>query len=174
MNGRRLFIFFGVIFFFLLFLIALVPSGGSLKVPIEVVDSAPPSPTSIICAVSPASITLGDSVSVTGSISPAVSNVTVSLTYTKPDGTTIIRSVNSSANGSYSDNVIPDLSGSWKVKASWGGDANYLGATSFDVSFNVQGVSGSGFPMEYVYLTIVVVVIIAVLAAAIVMLKRKK
>ncbi len=174
MNIFRRFRLFVVIIVVLLFVFAFGLSGGALNPPIKVVDSAPPSPTSISCTVSPTSLSKGSPINVTGSISPAVDNATITLTYTKPDATTLVRTVTSSADGSYIDTLTPDLTGSWNVKASWAGDATYLGSTSFDTPFTVQGSSATGFPMEYVYVAIVVVVVVVVVASAAYWLKKKK
>jgi cobalamin biosynthesis Mg chelatase CobN len=166
---------FVVIIVVLLFVFAFGLSGGALNPPIKVVDSAPPSPTSISCTVSSTSLSKGSSINVTGSISPAVDNATVTLTYTKPDATTLVRTVTSSADGSYIDTLTPDSTGSWNVKASWAGDATtYLGSTSLYTPFTVQGSSTTGFPMDYIYVAIVVVVVVVIVASAAYWLKKKK
>lgn len=94
--------------------------------------------TTISCSTSSSEITEGDSVTVSGSISPAVSGKTVTLTYKKPDGSTFTRTVSSGSDGSYSDSYKPDVVGSWSVSASWAGDSTYDGASSSSKSLNVK------------------------------------
>ncbi len=94
--------------------------------------------TTISCSTSSSEITEGDSVTVSGSISPAVSGKTVTLTYKKPDGSTFTRTSTTGSDGSYSDSYKPDVVGSWSVSALWTGDATYDGASSSSKSLNVK------------------------------------
>ena len=94
--------------------------------------------SSLSCSTSSSEITIEDSVTVLGVISPAVSDKTVTLTYTKPDGSTVTRTVTIGSDGSYSDTYTPDTDGSWSVTASWGGDSMYEGASSSSKSFTVK------------------------------------
>jgi hypothetical protein len=94
-------------------------------------------PTSITCSVLASELPIGGSVTVIGSISPPVSNVTVMLTYMNPDGVTFTRT-NTTNPGDYSDVYIPDMVGSWSVVASWGGDDAHEGASSSSMSFIIK------------------------------------
>jgi peptide/nickel transport system substrate-binding protein len=94
--------------------------------------------TTISCSVSPSEITEGSSITVSGSIDPAVSGKTVSLSFRKPDGTALTRTVTSDSHGSYNDSYKPDAAGSWSVTASWPGDPTHEGASSQPVSFTVK------------------------------------
>ncbi len=75
--------------------------------------------TTISCTAPGSWITEGDSVTISGSISPPLSGETVTLTYKSPDGTTSTRTVTSGSDGSYSDLCKPDVAGTWEVAASW-------------------------------------------------------
>lgn len=156
----------------LLFIIALASPCVAVSARVRVVDLPPPSPTSISCSVFPTSAMFGNSTTVSGSISPAVSNVTVTLTYTKPDATTLDRTTTTGADGSFSDTYTPDMAGSWSVKASWAGNDNYFGSTSFDATFTVGEPPALGIPMEYVYAA--VIIIIFVIAAIVAYWYKKK
>lgn len=95
--------------------------------------------TSISCKSSSSDITQGDNITISGAISPPVSGKNVTLTYTKPDGnTTVTRVALTGADGSYSDSYMPDTSGSWSFKASWGGDSEHQAAATGSASFNVK------------------------------------
>jgi Ca-activated chloride channel family protein len=93
--------------------------------------------TVLSCSVSPSDVSLGESITVSGAISPAISNATVTLTYVKPDGSTVMRT--SSTNlGDYHEVYLPDMLGLWRVSASWDGDATHEGASSAEVMFTVS------------------------------------
>ena len=94
-------------------------------------------PTTISCRASSSEITEDDTITITGSISPAISGKTVTLTYTKPDGRTFTKPATTGPDGSYSDVYQPDTNGSWSVRASWEGDSEHQNASSLSVSFNV-------------------------------------
>ena len=94
--------------------------------------------TSIItCSISTNTITQGESIIVTGSINPYLSAAPVTLTFSRPDGSTITRPVTTSSNGAYRDSYNPTQIGSWGIKASWEGNAIYSGATSQTIEFTV-------------------------------------
>ena len=95
-------------------------------------------PTTLTIEVSETEIMKGDSITFSGSISPAVEGATVTLTYTKPDGSTFTRTVTTDADGAYSDSFTPTEEGAWSVEASWEGDAQHEGASSSSVSFTVR------------------------------------
>jgi len=92
-------------------------------------------PSSISCSVSPLTVTLGESVAVTGAIAPEVPGVEVTLTYTRPDATMFTRKTITSLHSTYADVYTPDKVSTWAVVASWSGNDRYAGATSPSVSF---------------------------------------
>jgi len=142
------------------------------KIVAKFIGDAPPStPTAINCSVSHSSITLGDNLTVSGFISPAVSGVAVTLTYKKPDATTLTRTVTSGIDGAFRDYYTPSVVGGWSVKASWLGNVNYLGATSFAAEFTVN--NPGTIPMEYVY-AVAAIVIIVIVAIALYWFTKKK
>lgn len=61
----------------------------------------------------------------------------ITLEYTKPDGSTITRTMVSSSDGKFIDTLTPDASGQWSVKASWQGSEDHKGATSNILTFTV-------------------------------------
>ncbi len=98
----------------------------------------PRTSTSISCSVSPSTVLIGGSVTVSGMISPAVGGAMVTLTYAKPNTSSFTRTVTTSPNGVYSDNYTPDKLCSYSVIASWPGDEDYKEATSLPVLFTVK------------------------------------
>jgi hypothetical protein len=152
----------------LLLTVAFASQLGAVKA-----DNPPPTATSISCSVSPTSFPLGNSTMVSGSISPAVSNVMVTLTYTRSDGTTLIRTVTTGSDSSFSDAYTPDTVGSWSVQANWAGNSAYFGSQSFPTEFTVTQTTSAGLPMIYLYAAIIVIVVVIVAIAVYLYTKRK-
>jgi len=99
--------------------------------------------TTLTCSVSPSTAVIGGSVSISGAITPAVSGVTVTLTFTRPDGSITTISTSTGADGSYTVTYTPNMIGSWSVVASWIGDDTHFGATSPAVSFTITRIPSS-------------------------------
>ena len=100
--------------------------------------SAMPLPSTLTCGVSSQTITLGESVTISGSISPVISGVEVDLTGVRPDGTETIMSTATDADGRYTESFTPNLEGTWTIEASWGGDDAHLGAASETINLTVK------------------------------------
>jgi hypothetical protein len=95
----------------------------------------------VTCSVSPQSVEKGESVDVSGSITPAQENETVALVYKRPNGSMFNRNVTTDAEGSYRESYQPDVEGSWSINASWLGDERHEGdwiSVSFEVRFPVS------------------------------------
>jgi hypothetical protein len=137
--------------------------------------------TTISLSVSETSITEGDGVSVYGAIEPP-EQVSVTLTYTMPDGSTLTRTATSSSDGSFSDSFEPTATGSWSVQASCAGSETQAGATSDAVSFTVlepsipDGVDHEAFaiPIFWVAIIVIVVLVFIVVALFAVILSRRQ
>jgi len=93
--------------------------------------------SSISCAVPP-KIKLGESITVTGSMSPVLEGANVTLNFTKPDGTFFSEVVITTSDGAFAYPFKPQNCGIWYVQASWPGDANYEGDISSVYSFSVE------------------------------------
>ncbi|MHA2428042.1 MAG: PKD domain-containing protein, partial [Candidatus Hermodarchaeia archaeon] len=93
--------------------------------------------SSITCSVSPLTLLLGDGVTVTGSLDPLLTGKTITLTFTRPDGSTFTRTVSTTL-GAYSDSFTPDMVGVWSVFARWEGDASHEDASSGSAAFTVH------------------------------------
>jgi hypothetical protein len=88
--------------------------------------------------ISPLTLTVTEFVRVSGNITPGVAGATVTITYTRPDGTMLSRNTTTSLISTYSDSYSPDLVGKWMVSASWSGNGDYFGASSASASFVVN------------------------------------
>ena len=96
--------------------------------------------SSISIQLSEEQIDLGENITVTGSLNPALAGVTVTINYIKPNGDVVMRTVVTDSNGKFKNVFTPDVSGIWKVYASWEGNADYMGAKSGKLTFKVRGV----------------------------------
>ncbi|MHC3129498.1 MAG: DNRLRE domain-containing protein [Candidatus Bathyarchaeota archaeon] len=88
--------------------------------------------TQTFCSVSPSVVTLGGSVTVTGGI-PLPQYDTVQLTYTRPDMSTIVRTVATDSDGNFMDTYTPDIEGMWSATAAWDGAEGYNASSSTDL-----------------------------------------
>jgi Tol biopolymer transport system component len=115
--------------------------------------------TTISCSPSSSTVLQGDPSTVSGSIEPSVSCANVTLTYTKPDSSSMAKLIITEADGSYSDSYEPAELGSWKVEASWDGDPGHHASRSQSIEFSViepepeteessEGGGIPGFPLE--------------------------
>jgi hypothetical protein len=93
--------------------------------------------------VSPSTIKVGESVSATGAISPAVGSASVTLLY-KMGSTEVSRQATTGTDGKYSDSYSPSAAGSWTVTASWKGNTQYSGAASQPAAFTVNQAPTTG------------------------------
>jgi len=100
--------------------------------------------SSISCSASPSSINLGQSIIISGSISPAHS-ATVTITYRWRDGGTsawqTLTTVSSTSDGSYSYQWTPSFSATYDFYSSWSGDSDHNGATSPTATVTVNPVT---------------------------------
>jgi len=89
----------------------------------------------------PPQVKLGGVTSVSGTIvstgGPPVTGVNVALSYKKPDGSVVNRISMTGTNGYFEDSYIPDMPGTWSVKASWIGDQDHNGTEGLEVPFTV-------------------------------------
>jgi hypothetical protein len=161
------------LFTVIIFLLFLFP------ITIALADAPPSTPTAIDLSLSTTSVVLGNDLTVNGTILPSVAglnpveNASISLTYTSPDGTNLVRTVTSGADGSFSDVFSPNVAGSWSVVANFAGDATYLGSTSFALPFTATDTSGGGIPMSYLLVAVAALVIVVAAVAFFFVRKRR-
>jgi len=98
-------------------------------------------PSTISVTSNPSSITFGDFTTLSGTISPAHSNVPVTLSYSANGGSswTAFMVVNTDSSGSYSAIWMPPSTLAYSLRASWNGDVDHAGATSSTCSLTVGG-----------------------------------
>jgi len=95
-------------------------------------------PARISCNVSRESITIGENITVFGTLEPAGKNASVSLTFTSSNGTTIKKRCYTQTNGSFTLNFKPPSTGKWFVQAKFEGDETRFDCVSEVKLFRVQ------------------------------------
>jgi endonuclease YncB( thermonuclease family) len=122
----------------------------------------------ITCTVPPVDVEIGNDVSVSGAISPAIPDVPVTLQYTAPNASIITCIVTTSSDGSFADTLHPDAAGGWNVGALWTGDAIYDEAVSTFVAITVIEASVQISP-----LVIGIPIVLIVLAGIVIIMRRR-
>ena len=95
--------------------------------------------TTLSLALSKDGVTFGDSLDITGSVSPAFAGATIKIYLTDPTGAITTRQAQTSAQGTYSLAFTPDAKGEWTITASFMGDDLHKGASSEAVPLGVSG-----------------------------------
>ena len=94
--------------------------------------------STISCEVSSFNISIGDSITVSGSISPAVlANVTLQISADNGITWNYLTTLPSTSDGRYSYTWAPAAAGSYELEASWEGDTSIIEATSSNVVVTV-------------------------------------
>ena len=104
----------------------------------------------------------GETITVSGAIIPTLGGKTVTLAFTRPDGSTLNRTALTGSEGSYSDSFAPDMEGEWRVQALWCGDETHLAASSVSLSFTVGRSDEDGGPLVLIFIVIVVIILVLV------------
>jgi hypothetical protein len=112
-------------------------------------------------------IRLGQDLATYGYLIPAIEGVIITLTYRKPTGSPIIRTVQTGPGGLYNDTAFtPQEAGSWNVTASWEGDETHTTANSPLVRFYVEQPPATIFGVWLIVGIVISVSVGAVLLAA--------
>ena len=97
--------------------------------------------TAISLVLNPNSITLGSSLTLSGSITPSPGAVAVTISISRDSGSTwiMLMSLMTDNSGSYSTSWTPPYPGNYLLEASWNGNSQLAGSTSSPVSLAVTG-----------------------------------
>jgi len=72
-----------------------------------------------------------------GTLTPALAGVSISIVYTAPSGSTITHTQTTDGSGGYSDSLRANAPGVWHGQAHWAGDGTYLPADSSVCTFSI-------------------------------------
>jgi hypothetical protein len=116
-----------------------------------------PATNSTLTIELPEQVSLGESVTGFGSLSPAYPNASITVSLVKPDGSVTDLQVTTSETGSFTFTCTPDVAGSWTVAAQWQTDKSYYtSAYSENALIEVTETS-----QDNVSLTVIAIAIIA-------------
>lgn len=99
-------------------------------------------PSLIALTLSSYSAKMGDTVSVNGTLYPA-KDTSITMYYTMPNGTIVVKSVNSNNAGIFSDTFTASQVGTWTIKANWTGDDVYAGTESSPATLTVAKIQSA-------------------------------
>jgi len=124
--------------------------------------------------ISSSSITLGESVTISGTVSNSTGtiaevDVTILFRLTGTTGWTNITTVTADSTGSYIYDWTPTKAGTYEVKASWAGDADTYGAES-----EVKTLEVASDPIPILVIVAALAVVAVVVAIAVYLLKVRK
>jgi hypothetical protein len=77
-----------------------------------------------------ASITLSETLTISGTLNPALAGTTIVINYTSPSGQVITHEVPTIEAGKFSETMTPDTPGTWNVVLAWAGNDLYAGDVS--------------------------------------------
>lgn len=119
--------------------------------------------TGLTCTPSPGKVTMGEPVSLTGSLTPSLAGAKIVITLVDPDGDTSQRISSTASDGTYTDTITPNDLGKWKVSSTWMGDDTHMGSSSTEVTFTVEERGGiPGFPINAVLIGVIILVVVLV------------
>lgn len=93
-------------------------------------------PSIIALALSDYTAKVGEKISINGTLYPA-QETSLMLEYTFPNGTIMAKAVDSNSEGRFSDAILVDQVGEWKIRASWDGNEIYNGTESLPLTLTV-------------------------------------
>jgi endonuclease YncB( thermonuclease family) len=93
--------------------------------------------SSISCTLSTRNVLKGETLTVSGTISPSRPQVSVSILFRTPSGSVIEKTVDTDSSGAFSGSYTVNALGTWAVHTSWSGDGQYNDAESPTLTFNV-------------------------------------
>jgi hypothetical protein len=110
--------------------------------------------SSISCDASKQRITLGDTIVISGAVSPGIPDETITLFLTMPNGQSYSVPVKTSADGAFSYSFKPEEKGGWNAEARWTGNEAYSEAVSPIICFTVE----EPFPVAYAIIGIIITI----------------
>jgi len=151
---------------------ALTFSAGSSVISVTVNKVA----SDVSISLTDSELIVGDSVTISGAISPSRSGATVIMEYRLVGATSWsqLTTLTTNANGQYSYPWSPTEAGEYEVRVRWDGDSNTTGDNSTEESVLVEA-AGTGFQFPIpLYAIVAIVIVVVVVVAAVYFLKFRK
>jgi hypothetical protein len=99
--------------------------------------------TTITLGLLPATVTVGESVTINGVIEPTLS-IDVTVFIKDPEGKTTNKTITSTSSGTFTDSFKPDKAGTWQVTATWSGNSVYAEYSSLAAAVTVKPADMTG------------------------------
>jgi hypothetical protein len=112
--------------------------GTSVTAPLTVEKAS----SLLAIALSSYAARVGDIIHVNGTLYPAKATQ-ITMEYTLPNGTIIVKTVDSNNAGTFSDTFTADPVGAWNIKASWTGDDTHAGTESLPLLLSVSKIQSA-------------------------------
>jgi len=120
------------------------PAGSAADVPITWASVGLDRRTNLTLSVSPGDVEFdpvlrrpNTEVVVSGSLAPSIVTA-ITITYTRPDGSIYTTSSMTNGFGEFGETLVPDMAGTWLVRASWEGNSELDPSTSEQVQLHVS------------------------------------
>jgi hypothetical protein len=94
--------------------------------------------TGLTCTSTPKTVTVGESVSITGSLTPVLAGAKIVIIMKDPDGDVSTQISSTASDGTYTTTFTPSITGTWQTYSTWMGDDTHMGASSIQETFNVE------------------------------------
>lgn len=120
-------------------------------------------------ALSKEGMFLGDTLDISGSLSPTLANAIIKIYLSGPEGAIITREVRTSSQGTYAYEFTPDSKGPWIITATFSGDNLHKAASSQSVTLHVTG----GL-FDWPYVLIFPVAAAAIVVVVIFLIRRRR
>jgi outer membrane protein assembly factor BamB len=118
-------------------------------------------------------VSMGESVSVTGNLSPAIPNTLITVYFTKPDKSVTDIQTTTSLGGSFNLTYTPDVAGNWTIVAEWASDNSLYSSASSD-TVPMQVTAGSQLAVDYIYIAAIALLAIGIALIGFTYFKRAK
>jgi len=126
-------------------------------------------PQTLTVALSKEGMTLGDTLEISGSLSPTLANAVIKIYLSDPEGVISTREVRTSSQGTYVSEFTPDSKGSWIITATFSGDNLHKAASSQSVTLHV-----SGGLFDWPYVLIFPIAAAAIVVVVIFLIRRRR
>jgi hypothetical protein len=113
--------------------------------------------TQISSSTSKTTLKEGESILISGSLNQNLTGKSVFISYRKPSGSTVNRTITTGSNGSYSDTYTLDEVGIWSITASWSGDSSHTAAISSSIPVQVTAKPFQETPLGIATLSIIAI-----------------
>lgn len=94
--------------------------------------------TGLTCTVTPKTVSIGEPVSISGSLTPILPGAKIVIKIVDPDSDISQRISSIASDGTYTETITPKLEGTWKVNSTWMGDDTRMASSSTEETFKVE------------------------------------